>query len=104
MNSETNEFYFILSFAFSSIGFQMISKILFWSFGGKSIKIKLRIKSDCDTSKPVECKLSEIRCGSSFSYYKEISINSKRFKLHEYQIKIIFVNTASKIVVVLNHI
>jgi hypothetical protein len=36
-----------------------------------------------------------------FSYYKEISINSKRFK-HEYQIKIIFVNTASKIVVVLN--
>jgi hypothetical protein len=30
-----------------------------------------------------------------FSYYKEISINSKRFKLHEYQIKIIFVNTAS---------
>jgi hypothetical protein len=31
-------------------------------------------------------------------------INSKRFKLHEYQIKIIFVNTASKIVVVLNHI
>jgi hypothetical protein len=82
----------------------MISKILFWSFGGKSIKIKLRIKSDCDKSKPVECKLSEIRCGSSFSYYKEISINSKRFKLHEYQIKIIFVNTASKIVVVLNHI
>jgi hypothetical protein len=39
-----------------------------------------------------------------FSYYKEISINSKRFKHHEYQIKIIFVNTASKIVVVLNHI
>jgi hypothetical protein len=32
--------------------------LVFWG----NIKIKLRIKSDCDTSKPVECKLSEIRC------------------------------------------